>query len=144
MTKVSENEILQSNVRSSGVLHVARSPRRLGLNARKVISKRYSLKDAKGQVARRVARHRAPRGRLTSRLPRRIRRSAISFFKAMSDVMLAREFVPNTPCLVNAGKPTASSPLALCSTCRIRSPASWTRERRRDHSSDRRRHRHDL
>src|SRR5436309_8217911 len=30
----------------------------------------------------------------------------------MSDIMLAREFVPNTPCLVNAGKP--SGQLAAC------------------------------
>jgi ribonucleoside-diphosphate reductase alpha chain len=34
------------------------------------------------------------------------------FFAAMSDVMLAREFVPNTPCLVNAGK--TNGQLAAC------------------------------
>ncbi len=34
------------------------------------------------------------------------------FFAAMSEVMLAREFIPNTPCLVNAGK--ANGQLAAC------------------------------
>jgi ribonucleoside-diphosphate reductase alpha chain len=34
------------------------------------------------------------------------------FFAAMSEVMLEREFVPNTPCLVNAGKPNGQ--LAAC------------------------------
>jgi ribonucleoside-diphosphate reductase alpha chain len=34
------------------------------------------------------------------------------FFAEMSEVMLAREFIPNTPCLVNAGK--ANGQLAAC------------------------------
>ena len=34
------------------------------------------------------------------------------FFAAMSEVMLAREFIPNTPCLVNAGK--TNGQLAAC------------------------------
>ncbi len=34
------------------------------------------------------------------------------FFETMSEVMLAREFVPNTPCLVNAGK--TNGQLAAC------------------------------
>ena len=34
------------------------------------------------------------------------------FFSTMSDIMMAREFVPNTPCLVNAGKPNGQ--LAAC------------------------------
>src|SRR5438876_8028716 len=34
------------------------------------------------------------------------------FFNTMSDIMLAREFVPNTPCLVNSGKPNGQ--LAAC------------------------------
>ena len=90
------------------------SPRRksqqLGINARKVVSKRYSLKDLKGRpleewsdIVRRVVGHvsMAETGEKRDK-----------FFAAMSEVMLAREFVPNTPCLVNAGK--ANGQLAAC------------------------------
>jgi ribonucleoside-diphosphate reductase alpha chain len=84
--------------------------RELGLNARKVVSKRYSLKDSKGRsleewsdIVRRVVGHvsAAETGEKRDR-----------FFAAMSEVMLNREFVPNTPCLVNAGK--ANGQLAAC------------------------------
>src|SRR5205085_174424 len=34
------------------------------------------------------------------------------FYRVMSDIMLRREFIPNTPCLVNAGKPDGM--LAAC------------------------------
>src|ERR1051325_5314102 len=90
------------------------SPRRrsqeLGINARKVVSKRYSLKDSKGQpfeewsdIVKRVVGHvsKAETGEKRDK-----------FFAAMSEVMLAREFIPNTPCLVNAGK--ANGQLAAC------------------------------
>ena len=90
------------------------SPRRksqqLGINARKVVSKRYSLKDLKGRpleewsdIVRRVVGHvsMAETGEKRDK-----------FFAAMSEVMLAREFIPNTPCLVNAGKLKAQ--LAAC------------------------------
>src|SRR5688500_15847878 len=90
------------------------SPRRksqeLGLNARKVVSKRYSLKDSKGRaieewsdIVRRVVGHvsAAETGEKRDK-----------FFAAMSEVMLKREFIPNTPCLVNAGK--ANGQLAAC------------------------------
>jgi len=90
------------------------SPRRksqqLGVNARKVVSKRYSLKDAKGQpfedweaIVGRVVGHvsKAETGEKRDK-----------FFAAMKEVMLAREFIPNTPCLVNAGKPKGQ--LAAC------------------------------
>jgi ribonucleoside-diphosphate reductase alpha chain len=90
------------------------SPRRnsqpLGINARKVVSKRYSLKDLKGRpleewadIVRRVVTHVsvAETGEKRDK-----------FFAAMSEVMLAREFIPNTPCLVNAGKPNGQ--LAAC------------------------------
>ena len=90
------------------------SPRRksqeLGLNAKKVISKRYSMKDLKGRpieewtdIVRRVVGHvsAAETGEKRDK-----------FFAAMSEVMLKREFIPNTPCLVNAGK--ANGQLAAC------------------------------
>jgi ribonucleoside-diphosphate reductase alpha chain len=90
------------------------SPRKgsqeLGLNARKVVSKRYSMKDSKGRaieewgdIVRRVVGHvsAAETGEKRDK-----------FFAAMSDVMLKREFIPNTPCLVNAGK--ANGQLAAC------------------------------
>ena len=90
------------------------SPRRkseqLGVNARKVVSKRYSLKDLKGRpleewadIVRRVVGHvsMAETGEKRDK-----------FFAAMSEVMLAREFIPNTPCLVNAGK--TNGQLAAC------------------------------
>jgi ribonucleoside-diphosphate reductase alpha chain len=83
----------------------------LGLNAKRVISKRYSLKDAKGRaleewsdIVKRVVTHVSK----AEKTPQQ--RDA--FYDAMSDVMLAREFVPNTPCLVNAGK--TNGQLAAC------------------------------
>ena len=90
------------------------SPRRrsqqLGINARKVVSKRYSLKDSKGRpleewadIVRRVVGH-------VSAAETGEKRDM--FFAAMTEVMLAREFIPNTPCLVNAGK--ANGQLAAC------------------------------
>jgi ribonucleoside-diphosphate reductase alpha chain len=76
-----------------------------------VISKRYSLKDAKGRaleewpdIVRRVVGH-------VSAAEKDSQKRDL-FFTAMSDVMLAREFVPNTPCLVNAGK--TNGQLAAC------------------------------
>jgi ribonucleoside-diphosphate reductase alpha chain len=83
----------------------------LGINARKVISKRYSLKDAKGNpieewpdVVRRVVGHVS--------LAETDSQKRDEFYSRMSEIMLRREFVPNTPCLVNAGKPNGQ--LAAC------------------------------
>ncbi|HEY7783479.1 MAG TPA: adenosylcobalamin-dependent ribonucleoside-diphosphate reductase [Pyrinomonadaceae bacterium] len=88
-----------------------RKPLPLGLNAKRVISKRYSLKDAKGRaleewpdIVRRVVGHVSQAEKEPARRD--------EFFAAMSEVMLAREFVPNTPCLVNAGKQNGQ--LAAC------------------------------
>jgi len=87
-----------------------RKSEQLGLNARKVVSKRYSLKDLKGRpleewsdIVRRVVGHvsMAETGEKRDK-----------FFAAMSEVMLEREFIPNTPCLVNAGK--TNGQLAAC------------------------------
>lgn len=82
-----------------------------GLNAGRVISKRYSLKDAQGRpieewpdIVRRVVGHVS--------LAETDAQKRDDFYTAMTDVMLKREFVPNTPCLVNAGKPNGQ--LAAC------------------------------
>src|SRR3989449_7187095 len=90
---------------------VRRKTQPLGLNAKRVISKRYSLKDAKGRaleewpdIVRRVVGHVSAAEKDSKKRD--------EFFAAMSDVMLAREFVPNTPCLVNAGK--VNGQLAAC------------------------------
>ncbi|MFN2578138.1 MAG: adenosylcobalamin-dependent ribonucleoside-diphosphate reductase [Pyrinomonadaceae bacterium] len=105
MTKVSQNEIGES------IVSFKRRPLPLGLNARRVVSKRYSLKDAKGNsleewsdIVARVVAHVSVAE--TDPAQRDI------FYNAMSDIMMAREFVPNTPCLVNAGKPNGQ--LAAC------------------------------
>src|SRR5688572_1098053 len=83
----------------------------LGVNAQKVIAKRYSLKDEHGEpletwedIVRRVVGHvsRAETDPFKQKL----------FYNGMTAVMLAREFIPNTPCLVNAGKPKGQ--LAAC------------------------------
>jgi len=83
----------------------------LGLNAQKVIAKRYSMKDENGEpietwtdIVRRVVAH-------VSRAEKDPRQQNL-FYSEMSAVMLAREFIPNTPCLVNAGKPKGQ--LAAC------------------------------
>lgn len=89
----------------------ARQAAPLGLNARKVVSKRYSLKDEHGEpvemwedIVRRVVGHVST----AESDPARQR----AFYNDMTEVMLAREFIPNTPCLVNAGKPKGQ--LAAC------------------------------
>jgi len=83
----------------------------LGLNAQKVVAKRYSIKDEHGDpletwedIVRRVVGHVA-----TAETDIQKRNS---FYNDMTAVMFAREFIPNTPCLVNAGKPKGQ--LAAC------------------------------
>ena len=90
---------------------IRRKTQPLGLNAKRVISKRYSLKDAKGRaleewpdIVRRVVGHVSAAEKDSAKRD--------EFFAAMTEVMLAREFVPNTPCLVNAGKQNGQ--LAAC------------------------------
>jgi ribonucleoside-diphosphate reductase alpha chain len=82
-----------------------------GLNAERVISKRYSLKDAKANpleewsdIVARVVGHVAQAEADTAK--------RAEFYNTMSRIMLERLFVPNTPCLVNAGKPNGQ--LAAC------------------------------
>ncbi|MEO7538472.1 MAG: adenosylcobalamin-dependent ribonucleoside-diphosphate reductase [Pyrinomonadaceae bacterium] len=83
----------------------------LGVNAQKVVSKRYALKDEHGEpletwedIVRRVVGHVSK----AETDPFQQKR----FYHDMTAVMLAREFIPNTPCLVNAGKPKGQ--LAAC------------------------------
>ncbi|MEP6849378.1 MAG: adenosylcobalamin-dependent ribonucleoside-diphosphate reductase [Acidobacteriota bacterium] len=88
-----------------------RQVRPLGLNAQKVVAKRYAMKDEHGEaietwadIVRRVVAH-------VSRAETDPQKQNL-FYNDMSYVMLNREFIPNTPCLVNAGKPKGQ--LAAC------------------------------
>src|SRR3982075_2687591 len=105
MTKASQNGIPDS------IVSFKRQIAPLGLNARRVISKRYSLKDARGafleewsDIVARVVAHVS----VAETDPQK----RDEFFSTMSEIMSAREFVPNTPGLVNAGKPNGQ--LAAC------------------------------
>jgi ribonucleoside-diphosphate reductase alpha chain len=90
---------------------VKKESKPIGLNAQKVVSKRYSLKDLHGNaletwddIARRVV------GHVAKSEAEPLRRDY--FYNSMLEIMLNREFIPNTPCLVNAGKPHGQ--LAAC------------------------------
>ncbi|MEP7272555.1 MAG: adenosylcobalamin-dependent ribonucleoside-diphosphate reductase [Acidobacteriota bacterium] len=83
----------------------------LGFNAQRVVAKRYSLKDLNGNplerwddIVKRVVTHVAKAETDPSRHE--------EFLTNMMDLMGVRAFVPNTPCLVNAGK--AKGQLAAC------------------------------
>lgn len=83
----------------------------IGLNGQKVVGKRYSLKDTKGEpleawddIVRRVVGHVSTAEQDAQKRDQ--------FYNAMTETMLNREFIPNTPCLVNAGKPKGQ--LAAC------------------------------
>ncbi len=113
MSTVIEPNAAQGNPVAAATARSKQTPQpaELGLNARKVISKRYALKDAQGHaleewadVARRVVGHVA--------MAETDEQKRDEFYAAMAGIMLRREFVPNTPCLVNAGKPAGQ--LAAC------------------------------
>ena len=94
---------------------------RVGLNARRVISKRYSLKDEMGRpveewddICKRVVSFVAEAE--TDPVQRE------RFTEAMMELMLDRRFLPNTPCLVNAGK--AKAQLAACFVLPVRDDLS--------------------
>lgn len=85
--------------------------RPLGINTRRVVAKRYALKDEQGNpteewedIVERVVNHVAEGE--TDPEKRR------EFLFAARRIMLDREFIPNTPCLVNAGKKEGQ--LAAC------------------------------
>ena len=105
----------EKTVSSVGPTNGSASPQRtfksLGLNAQKVVAKRYSSKDEKGEpletwddIVQRVVGHVSTAEKDTEK--RNV------FYNEMTAVMFAREFIPNTPCLVNAGKPKGQ--LAAC------------------------------
>lgn len=101
---------------------------KVGLNARRVISKRYSLKDEMGrsleewdEICARVV------GYVAQAESDPIRRS--EFVEAMMPLMLERRFLPNTPCLVNAGKPKGQ--LAACFVLPVRDDLSEIMEHAR-------------
>src|SRR5215212_7849165 len=106
---VAKNGKANGNGNGNAAVKFAEKP--LGLNAQKVVSKRYSLKDLNGNaietwadIVRRVVGHVSTAERDPA--------NRDSFYEAMTEVMLNREFIPNTPCLVNAGKPNGQ--LAAC------------------------------
>jgi ribonucleoside-diphosphate reductase alpha chain len=83
----------------------------LGLNAREVASKRYSNKDQQGQaledwdaIVNRVVTHVSGSERDANERK--------AFYRDMIEIMCERSFLPNTPCLVNAGRPDGQ--LAAC------------------------------
>ncbi|HVE55528.1 MAG TPA: adenosylcobalamin-dependent ribonucleoside-diphosphate reductase [Pyrinomonadaceae bacterium] len=101
----------KSNGNGAAGTSLKREAKSLGLNAQKVIGKRYSLKDLNGEpletwgdIVRRVV------GHVSKAETDSVKRDY--FYDSMTEVMLNREFVPNTPCLVNAGKPKGQ--LAAC------------------------------
>ncbi len=86
-------------------------PPSIGLNAQRVLKQRYSLKDNNGNpieewedIVNRVVNHAAQAE------PTEYSRE--NFRNILTPVLLEREFIPNTPCLVNSGKPKGQ--LAAC------------------------------
>jgi ribonucleoside-diphosphate reductase alpha chain len=101
---VSKQKVVQLTVPSTH-----HSP--LGINAQRVVAKRYSLKDIKGNpleqwddIVKRVVSHVAK----AETDPKR----GEEFMLNLMRLMETRAFIPNTPCLVNAGKPKPQ--LAAC------------------------------
>jgi len=83
----------------------------LGVNANKVASKRYSLKDANGHaledwsaIVNRVVTHVSAAEKSEA--------AREDFYEAMVEIIGQRQFLPNTPALVNAGRPNGQ--LAAC------------------------------
>src|SRR4051812_7935978 len=83
----------------------------LGINAQRVVAKRYSLKDIQGdpletwdEIVKRVVSHVAK----AETDPHRREEFLFNMLRLMHE----RAFIPNTPCLVNAGKPKGQ--LAAC------------------------------
>lgn len=107
-----EIEVAGAETNATGVVAARSRPvTPLGLNAEKVVAKRYATKDENGNaietwadIVRRVV------GHVSTAETDCSERDA--FYNDMTAIMLDREFIPNTPCLVNAGKPKGQ--LAAC------------------------------
>ncbi len=114
MSKAFESAAVETSLEKTGDQNGAPSTREhkpLGLNAEKVVAKRYATKNEFGEpvetwtdIVHRVVGHVA-----TAETDPREREA---FLRDMNAIMLDREFIPNTPCLVNAGKPKGQ--LAAC------------------------------
>lgn len=83
----------------------------LGYNAQRVARKRYSITDGEGRpleewtdIVNRVVNHVSQAETNESKRE--------EFTRTMTEIMFKREFLPNTPCLVNAGRDHAQ--LAAC------------------------------
>ena len=83
----------------------------IGVNAEKIAFKRYSLKDQQGNpiedwpaIVRRVVTHVSAAETDSEKREK--------FYNQMRLIMLSRKFLPNTPCLVNAGR--SNGQLAAC------------------------------
>ncbi|MCS6883902.1 MAG: adenosylcobalamin-dependent ribonucleoside-diphosphate reductase [Acidobacteriota bacterium] len=95
---------------STSLKKIVKTPA-LSINTQKVVAKRYSLKDREGNalenweaISRRVVSAVAKAEVDESERER--------FFNAAYQLLVERKFIPNTPCLVNAGKPDGQ--LAAC------------------------------
>jgi len=95
------------------IIHIASPATKhpLGINAQRVVAKRYSLKDLQGNpletwddIVKRVVSHVAK----AETDPHRREEFLFNMLRLMHE----RAFIPNTPCLVNAGKPKGQ--LAAC------------------------------
>lgn len=111
MSKEIEVTGAETNVAGTAAARTRRPVKPLGLNAEKVVAKRYATKDENGEpletwadIVRRVV------GHVSTAEADLAERDA--FYNDMTAIMLDREFIPNTPCLVNAGKPKGQ--LAAC------------------------------
>ncbi|MBC7910104.1 MAG: adenosylcobalamin-dependent ribonucleoside-diphosphate reductase, partial [Pyrinomonadaceae bacterium] len=111
MSTAIDPKTITQNITAAAPSKKRRQMQPLGLNAQRVVSKRYSLKDAQGEpieqwddIVRRVVGHVS--------VAETDAQKRDEFYEAMSEIMLAREFIPNTPCLVNAGK--SNGQLAAC------------------------------
>jgi ribonucleoside-diphosphate reductase alpha chain len=111
LDKTNASTIASRNSSNGSAAAAGREYKPLGLNAQKVVAKRYAVKDEHGEpletwndIVRRVVGH-------VSQSEADAQNQNL-FYNEMTAAMFAREFVPNTPCLVNAGKPKGQ--LAAC------------------------------